>query len=283
MPEQSQIGSERERVEERVRRWCERARSNGRRPLLSDSAAIAIAAGAALIGSILEVTMHVAAVSGRGLAGATDTATWQAVLSTGLGSAVILRTLGLAVLTVGAVRRWRARAASNLDIVLLVGAALAIGSFQFVGHTASAAPEAVVRIADAVHALAAAVWIGGIAGLLLLRRVDDDRHHAVVARFATAATVAVAAVAAAGVALAWVNLPELSAMWTTGYGRLLAAKLVLVAALGGIGAFNHFVVVPELDRDAAAVSQLHRTVAAEAALVTVVVVLTALLVNTSPL
>ena len=45
MPDQIEIGSERERVEGRVRRWCDRARLDGRRPLLSDAAAIAIAAG----------------------------------------------------------------------------------------------------------------------------------------------------------------------------------------------------------------------------------------------
>lgn len=45
MPEHLEIGSDRERVEERVRRWCEQARLDGRRPLLSDAAALAIAAG----------------------------------------------------------------------------------------------------------------------------------------------------------------------------------------------------------------------------------------------
>ncbi|MGA9872151.1 MAG: hypothetical protein WBQ44_13545 [Rhodococcus sp. (in: high G+C Gram-positive bacteria)] len=45
MPEHMQIGSDRERVEERVRRWCDDARLEGRHPLLSDGAALAIAAG----------------------------------------------------------------------------------------------------------------------------------------------------------------------------------------------------------------------------------------------
>lgn len=45
MPDHFQIGTDRELVEQRVRRWCERARLDGRRPLLSDAAAIAIAAG----------------------------------------------------------------------------------------------------------------------------------------------------------------------------------------------------------------------------------------------
>ncbi|MET0199199.1 MAG: hypothetical protein ABW364_18375 [Rhodococcus fascians] len=45
MPAHPEIGTERERVEERVRRWCENARLEGRRPLLSDASALAIASG----------------------------------------------------------------------------------------------------------------------------------------------------------------------------------------------------------------------------------------------
>ncbi|MDJ0396098.1 hypothetical protein QMK17_22505 [Rhodococcus sp. G-MC3] len=45
MSEHVEITSDRERVEERVRRWCQRARLDGRRPALSDAAAVAIAAG----------------------------------------------------------------------------------------------------------------------------------------------------------------------------------------------------------------------------------------------
>lgn len=45
MPDHVEITSDRERVEERVRWWCERARLDGRRAALSDAAAVAIAAG----------------------------------------------------------------------------------------------------------------------------------------------------------------------------------------------------------------------------------------------
>ena len=62
--------------------------------------------------------------------------------------------------------------------------------------------------------------------------------------------------------------------------RLLSAKLVVVAVLGGFGAYDRVRVVPLVDRSPDA--SLRRTVTAEAALVVVVVALTALLVNTSP-
>lgn len=45
MPEHLEIGTDRERAEERVRRWCDGTRMEGRRPPLSDATAVAIAAG----------------------------------------------------------------------------------------------------------------------------------------------------------------------------------------------------------------------------------------------
>ncbi|QCB51856.1 hypothetical protein E5720_17225 [Rhodococcus sp. PAMC28707] len=45
MFEHTEIGTSRERVEEQVRNWCERARVDGRWPMLSDASSVAIAAG----------------------------------------------------------------------------------------------------------------------------------------------------------------------------------------------------------------------------------------------
>lgn len=249
-------------------------------------------AGLALLGALIglvagtaEVGFHVAAVSGRGIAGVLDLGTWQAVLGTGLGPALLLRTVGLAMLAAGARRRIREGLASGPDTWKLLGALVAIASFQFVGHTASAAPPVIVRTADLVHAIAAAVWIGGLVGLGVTARTADPGDRAVtVARFSTWATGAVAGVTVAGVALAWVNLPTLAASWQTGYGRLLLAKLVLVGVLLLMGAHNHFNVVPHVvEGDDGAADELRGVVRWELAVVGLVVVLTALLVNATPL
>ncbi|SNS91645.1 hypothetical protein [Rhodococcoides kyotonense] len=45
MTEHPALGSDRERVEEKVRQWCDAGRLDGRRPPLSDGAAVALAAG----------------------------------------------------------------------------------------------------------------------------------------------------------------------------------------------------------------------------------------------
>lgn len=244
-----------------------------------------VAALLALVSGVAEVALHVAAVSGRGLVGLFDMGTWRAVLGTGLGPALLLRTVGLGLLAFGARRRVRDRLASGPDWRKLLGALVAIGSFQFVGHTASAAPPVVVRSADLVHAVAAAIWVGGLVGLVVTARPSDPRDRSVtVARFSTWATVAVAGVTTAGIALAWVNLPTIAAAWQTGYGRLLLGKLVLVGILLLMGAHNHFNVVPDVTAgNAAAAAELRQIVRWELVVVGVVVVLTALLVNTSPL
>lgn len=248
-------------------------------------------AGVALLGAVIgllagvaEVALHVASVSGRGLAGTVDVGTWRAVLGTGLGPALALRVVGLGLLAFGARRRIRAGLPSGADWRKLLGALLAVASFQFVGHTASRAPELLVRSADLVHAVAAAVWVGGLVGLAVTARTAAPERRAVtVARFSEWATAAVAGVTLAGVALAWVNLPSMAAAWQTGYGRLLLAKLVLVGLLLALGAHNHVNVVPGVVRgEHGAAAVLRRVVRWELVVIGAVVVLTALLVNTTP-
>lgn len=261
--------------------WPHRGQHEGAPQL---AAWTSVAAGVALVASAGEVAAHVATVSGSGMAGFVDLATWRAVLQTGLGTAFWIRTAGLGLLVVGGERRRRRSLASAPDALKLVGVVLVLSSFQFVGHTASATPAWAVRSSDAIHAIAAAVWVGGIVGLALLSHHGaHEGRRVAVARFSTAAAYAVVGVGVAGLALAAVNLPNLASLWVTGYGQILLAKLALVAALGAIGAYNHLRVVPAVsDGDDAALARLRHTVGAEAALVVLVLALTALLVNQSP-
>ncbi|MFT5224202.1 MAG: copper transport protein [Glaciecola sp.] len=247
--------------------------------------AVALGAGLALVAGVLEVAMHAGALSAAGWSGMFDGGTWAAIRNTGLGPALWLRTAGLVLLLGGAMRRAKLRLASGPDVFKLAGAALVIASFQFVGHTASTAPAWVIRTADVVHVVTAAVWVGGLVGLAMLSGHADRLGRArTAARFSTAATTAVAAVAVAGTMMAFLNIPSWAALFSTGYGRLLLAKLSLVAVLGALGAYNHLVVVPRLtDGDTEALDDLRRTVSIEVVLILVIVVLTALLINTTPM
>jgi putative copper export protein len=64
-------------------------------------------------------------------------------------------------------------------------------------------------------------------------------------------------------------------MFTTPYGQLLSAKLLLVLALLGLGALNKFHLVPALQ--SAGAQRLRKSIAAERALVLLILILTACL------
>jgi copper resistance protein D len=85
-------------------------------------------------------------------------------------------------------------------------------------------------VAVAVHALAAALWCGALAALVL--SVEHRGQWArVLPRFSQLSLVCVAVLLAAGVAGAAVTLESPSALYATGYGRVLAAKVAVTLAL----------------------------------------------------
>lgn len=169
----------------------------------------------------------------------------------------------------------------------VVGFATMLLSHTFDGHTVTEGSRVLTGLASGAHVFAAAVWVGGVAALALLirrRRRRGERTHALVmvTRFSVLATGALAAVTVFGLYLAWVIIDAPSDLWATPWGRLLVAKLAVVAVAAGFGAHNHHVLVPALERSQegdATVGRLHRTLRFEVAALGVVTVLTALLVR----
>ena len=150
---------------------------------------------------------------------------------------------GLAVISVeslnaGALPGWErvARvAAEGLAFVLCVRgippvapvAAFAAALLPFAGHAAAVQPSAGAIFADAIHVLSAAMWAGGILALATLHPPDGWRGaeaNALLDRFGGVALVAFAVTALTGVLRASDQLHELSGLWTTSYGEVLALK-----------------------------------------------------------
>lgn len=133
--------------------------------------------------------------------------------------------------------------------------------------------------ADAVHLLAAGLWIGGLlrfSAMLFAPRESFDAErlaycHRALAGFAPMGTILVATIGASGLVNAWfvVGPAHTAAMWTTGYGLLLAAKVALFLAMMAIAAANRFRLTPALARaighggQRAAVHALRRSLAME--------------------
>ena len=122
----------------------------------------------------------------------------------------------------------------------------------FSGH-ARLAPGAPLSgpLLDVVHLLAGAAWLGGIVllGLALHPGPGDDSDVALIAgRFSPVALTAAATLAVTGVFATEAQVPTASDLSGTVYGRLLLAKLVLVAVLVAMSAHVGFRLRPALFR-----------------------------------
>lgn len=140
------------------------------------------------------------------------------------------------------------------SVIIAGAAAVGLTGRTLVGHLSA---DEWGGMAVAVHALAAAVWCGGLAALVLT--IDHRGQWArVLPRFSRMSAVCVALLVVAGIIGAVVALRAPTELWSTGYGRLLSAKILLTAALTVLAWRNRTVWLPaaRTHRATAAVSGL---------------------------
>nr|WP_247647166.1 copper resistance protein CopC [Arthrobacter sp. E3] len=171
------------------------------------------------------------------------------------------------------------------------GAGMALLSVLPVGHTRTFGPSWVVMGSDLVHAATAAVWLGGLVGLVLFlararRRKGDPTEAAVVlGRFSTLAGSLVVLLGITGTILAVVMVGSVATLVGSSYGRLLMVKLAIVAVIGALAAWNRFGLLPRLANEeikGKAWSRLTFAVRLEAIGVVVVLALTSALTLQNP-
>ncbi|MCJ7436428.1 MAG: copper resistance protein CopC [Acidimicrobiia bacterium] len=185
------------------------------------------------------------------------------------------------------------------------------------GHAVSGDWVSAAVIADTLHVLAMAVWLGGLvvlAAMTLTGSNTTEHLRETVPRFSRVALGCVVALAATGAFQTWRQVGSLDALRSTDYGRILTVKLVLFAAIVVFAAFSREIVLrlfgpPEpsasgmpavtggsdddlpaqtdtLDQyeidDASEVRHLRRSVWGEIVLAVAVLAATALLVNAAP-
>jgi putative copper export protein len=140
-----------------------------------------------------------------------------------------------------------------------------------------------------LHVLFASLWIGTLFALfaaalpLALRGIIPQPERgpviaALVNRFSTLALGCGGLLVITGVITAWRHLKTLPALWTTPYGYALIAKLIVVAIVFSLGAFNWRGVRPTLGTEATA-RMLHRSARAELSFALIVLVVTSVLVS----
>jgi copper transport protein len=242
------------------------------------------------------------------------TTTWD----TRFGKVYVLRLVLLVVMAL-LVRTIVRTGRSSLSPVLvasttIVGVALA-ATPGLAGHASTGRWVAFALLADVLHVLAMAIWIGGLVALSLARH-DDVAYPIVARRFSGLALGAVVVIVLTGVFQAIRQLQPLSALWNSDYGTLLLLKVAAFLVVIGIAAWSRRLVHgPGMGltggRSAATVAEpvasvapgsgvgtmvrddeptplpevhpgLTRSVRAELVFTAVVLALTSVLVNTSP-
>lgn len=104
------------------------------------------------------------------------------------------------------------------------------------GHAAGTASHDAAVTALGLHLVGAALWVGGLTVLVLLRGVlPGDRLAVVVARYSSIALGCFVLVAVSGVASAQIRVGALSNLFTP-YGTLVLVKIGAIVAIGVLGA-----------------------------------------------
>jgi copper transport protein len=191
-----------------------------------------------------------------------DPDAWASGFATSYGWTAALAALAMLIgLATLRVRTRLAGAVLAVGALVLVGAALAAS-----GHASTAAPERVSRTVVLLHGICVAFWVGSLIPLWAIVRAGghDDRA---LDRFSRLIPLPLAVLVGTGLYLAWVQLDRPDALWTTAYGEILSGKLLIVLALLSLAAANRFVLVPRLRAQPSAGAPLARSIAAESALV----------------
>ncbi len=147
----------------------------------------------------------------------------------------------------------------------------------------------IAGMVNPLHVLGGGLWIGTlfvlvVCGLVALMRPSiptDEREPAVaemVHRFSTLALFSAGLLGVTGVTTAWTHLKHVAALWTTPYGYALDAKLLVVAVVALLGAWNWRRVGPALGKDGGA-QIIRRTASTELLFAALVLFFTAVLVS----
>lgn len=211
-----------------------------------------------LVATILAFSLRGANLTGD-VSGMTDPEMLGLLWTTPVGTALLLRLVGLGLLIaglfMGSVGTW----------VSVLGGVIAIWSFDHVGHVSSR-DTTLLDIALMLHLLAVALWIGVLTPLKRLASSSNTYASAadVGHRFGVVATVTVPVLIILGGYMGYELVGSFSALISKGYGQALIIKVLLVGLLLGLAAANKLRFIPELRAgDTAAANHLSKIISIE--------------------
>jgi len=138
--------------------------------------------------------------------------------------------LAFSVAKTGRVRGWRAATFAVVVLAMTPGMG---------GHPAAAEQPVFAMTVATLHVLAAGAWIGTLFHLWKAAHAADEAEtRSLVSAFHRVAMSAAGLLLLTGLYAALTMLPTFGDLFTSAWGRLLLAKLALVAAVAGFGAWH---------------------------------------------
>jgi copper transport protein len=213
-----------------------------------------IAAFAVLsLSGLLHAGMLANELSGSGAGLPFGSALWRVLTGTMIGAAVWLRPAAAAVLIMTV---WGTRSTSRSALIIKAAAiVIIIGMFPLTGHAYGASSGALTAVLlHILHMGAAAVWFGGLAGILIAIQVREQsglnygQLHRLILRFSAMALPSVVIIAGSGIVLALLRIGSWSGLFHSTYGRLVLAKSGLVLLILVIAAFHRLVLIPQMNK-----------------------------------
>jgi copper transport protein len=255
--------------------------------------AIAVAAAVGTIAGVLAMPLEVGYTAGRSLSVITDGSAWSAVLDTSIGLAWMIRAAVLAVTAV-ILLITRARSRTWWWRLVLVSGLVVVGiASAYGGHGASGRWHYIGVLTTMLHVSAMAVWLGGLA-MLVLSFGDLEREGA--HRFSAIALLSVAGIVVTGTIQGFRQVGSIDGLTGTSYGKLLIWKLVGVALVIAVASVARASTHGRLSLSPAPAStasvgaagvgfdraRLRRATGIELALAVAVVIITSLLMAANP-
>jgi copper transport protein len=254
-----------------------------------------LACGAAILGGLswlLILPLQTARQQGRDPGYIFSPGDWMDQLDRNAVVTSLMVVAGLAVgIGIGFLSRWR-----WVSVIQVTAAAIALIGPTWSGHTRVFTPEWAIVGSNLVHTLAAAVWLGGLSGLILALRSSDQvtgqaesstlAQASIIARFSQLAGIVIALLIPTGLLSGWIILGAVKPFYDTTYGRLVLAKIALVAIVLVVAAWNRFRLVPVIAKQDGIPDRMRQTlrnlVSIECTILMVVAMVTGFLVNQSP-
>jgi len=164
-----------------------------------------------------------------------------------LGQSWLITTIMGSVITVLAFA-WRTWTPTLITAILAAASFLPLATQ---GHSGDLAGHNIAVNSILLHTIGAAVWLGGLLLVVILRDRSGVGTAQLVSRYSSLAIAAFAVVAISGLARSVVSFGDISQLWTP-YGTILLAKVVLLVGMGMLGAWYRTRLIPRLEDDGAA-------------------------------